>query len=201
MRFGDGSNFLGVIYGRSLKETARVHAYKMHEYDAAPKKDARNARHVANDLRRETQAWIQNHAEAKYGNDPRIRKLVNNQREKVEAEYEKLQVTVFELPGEAQVPVQELLAHVEKWLDKCPIFPPELLVEPATGRLSRSVIMTGDGGGGYSYPLPNEDEKDETSSNPESRSYVRGNVIHKFLPPFQKTQRCRSIVARRGKRK
>ena len=77
----------------------RVHAYKMHEYDAAPKKDARNARHVANDLRRETQAWIQNHAEAKYGNDPRIRKLVNNQREKVEAEYKKLRVTIFELPG------------------------------------------------------------------------------------------------------
>ena len=89
-----------------------MHAYKMHEYDAAPKKDAQNARHVANDLRRETQAWIQNHAEAKYGNDPRIRKLVNNQREKVEAEYEKLRVTIFELPGEGQIPVQELLAHV-----------------------------------------------------------------------------------------
>ena len=147
----------------------------MHEYDAPPRKDARNARHAANDLRKETQAWIQTHAEAKYADDPRIRKMVNDQRGTVETDYERLRVTVFELPGEAQVPVQELLAHVEKWLDKCPAFPPELLVEPASGRLSRSVIMTGG---------RNEDERDETSSNPGMRSYVRGNAIHKFLPPF-----------------
>ena len=64
------------------------------------------------------------------------------------------------------------MAHVEKWLDKCPTFPPKLLVEPATGRVSRSVIMTGRG---------NYDERDETSIN---LSYVWGNAIHKFLPPF-----------------
>ena len=161
-----------------------MHAYKMHEYDAAPKKDARNARHAANDLRRETQAWIQNHAEAKYGNDPRIRKLVNNQREKVEAEYEKLKVTIFELPGEGQIPVQELLAHVEKWLDKCPVFPPELLIEPVSGRLSRSVLGTGPRD--RACNLGDEEEKDETLSNPESPlhvAYMRGNDIHAFLIP------------------
>ena len=109
--------------------------YSMY-YNAPPKRDARNARHVANNLRRETQAWIQNHAEAKYADDPRIRKMVNDQRERVEKEFETLRVTVFELPGEAQIPVQEFLAHVKKWLDKCPTFPPELLIESATGRLS-----------------------------------------------------------------
>ena len=138
-------------------------------YDAEPLNDTRSARHIANEARKNARYLVQLATEARLGRNPSLYKLVNQQWQLVQADHEKLETIIHELPVESRPPFQDTRDQIGQWLEQYPKYPPEALDQE---RALSDVIER--------PRNPTSDEKAASIGNPgeEERS-----LNHNFPPP------------------
>ena len=149
-------------------------------YDHPPANDVRTARHLANDARKDARYLVQLATEARLSKDCSLYLLVNNQWDKVEQEFEKLKVVVFELPAESRAPVNETIEQIGRWLEQFPKYPAHLL-EPNPGTAHSDIVNR-------PRTLPPTEKADSIGNPGQDKRTINHNfpVPNPFPPPNAK---------------